>query len=606
MNRTVAYQETSNNYDDTRQQIKGSQIATIKNFGVAPPSGGGDFIGQLGLAADAQGNSLLYAYGVGGIWNLVGSSAGVDLPDDVVREGLPNNFTQVDQRIEDCPITFMDSGTRVPAQVAIKGPGHIYVYESTPPKAYMSFDGADWTQLQTEHDNNGDVKLDTANDYSNPDQRIEGRSITNVMMGSVPPSIAPTREGQLYVQLASGTTERKAKLWISHTPVSSSTWEWEPLTHLYELPNTVAQTSKINDFQATQQTISGKQIISFVDGGSLTPEQSGLAADYDGQFYIATHDNVQGKKDVAVWIAEGNQWLPISQDFDLDTVVRKNRSNIYSNPNQYLTGGADARWLSGNRVKFSGGSPIADARWKAIHVGELTVYENHNVVPMEVSVWMAINVNSDPDSNVGEWAMIWSNKHADNTNTARTDRSNTFAPMQYINDGNRSHLITVAREGGAGSPKSSIVPMSSGETYTQSFSDPVHGETRHLWMSAIEGDTESWMRVHTAVDRDVVRNDQANNFTTRDQYLGDEGSTKRDRIMGSRNHTSSTSGIIGISPTMFGEVVVTKRYDPNHPSDVDKMIVEAHLAVGTGRKSWLLIGSAVAEDLEIIDDGTNN
>lgn len=352
MNRTVAYQETSNNFDDVRQQIKGSQISTIKNFGVAPPSGGGDFVGQFGLAADAQGNSLLYTYGIGGLWNLVGTSGNASLPDTVVQENLKNNFTEVDQRIEDCPITFMDSGTRVIDNVAIKGPGHIYIYESNPPKMFMSFDGQNWTQLQTEFDAaDGDVKADKANNFTNPDQKIQGSAIANVRKGPNAPDpavIVPSREGEFYIQIAEGTADRKARIWVAN---NAGGWKWEQLTHIYELPNTVAQTSKINDFQATEQTIAGKQIMSFVDGGSQTPEQSGIPADYDGQFYIAVHEFVAGTKEVAIWVAEGNQWLPLSKDISLGTIVRTDKSNRFAVAEQILgEGGGNARWLAGNRI----------------------------------------------------------------------------------------------------------------------------------------------------------------------------------------------------------------------------------------------------------------
>lgn len=615
MNRTVAYQETSNNFDDIRQQIKGSQISTIKNFGVAPPSGGGDFVGQFGLAADVNGNSLLYTYGIGGLWNLVGSSADVNLPDDVVREGHKNNFTEVDQRIEDCQITYLDSGTRHIDNVAIKGPGHIYIYESNPPKMFMSFDGADWTQLQTEFDHNaGDVKLDSANNFTNPDQKIQGNAIAAVRKGPNAPDpsiIIPNREGEFYVQIAEGTADRKARIWVSN---NSGGWKWEPLTHIYELPNTVVQTSKINDFQATQQTIAGKQIMSFVDGGSQTPEQSKIPADYDGQFYIAVHEFVAGNKEVAMWVAEGNQWLPVNKDISLGTIVRTDKSNRFSVAEQILgEGGGNARHLIGARTKFSGASPVADGNWRVQNVGEITIYENNTVVPRELSIWMGVSKNPSSDSNAGEWAMVWSNMHGDLGNYARTDTSNDFVPLQYINNGNRRHLINTGHEGGAGSPKKSLVPVAPGDSYTQSFSHPVHGATRNIWIAAIEGDTESWKRVLCAEDREVVLVDKQNNFETRNQFLGLDTDTKRDRVMGARFHNRSTTGIVGIAPTMFGETVMTERVitsaDAVYPDRAGDTLVEIHFATSgdpTARKCWVKIGEAWKTDLDLMGDDSNN
>lgn len=603
MNRTVAYQETANNFSDIRQQIKGVQVSTIKMFGAQPPVGSGDFVGQMGLSADVHGNSLLYVYNIGG-WALVGTSGTANIPDEVVMEDRANNFTDVNQRIEDCPIAYVDSGTRLPENVAIKGPGHIYVYESNPVQVYMSTDGTDWVRIRTTGDDMDFVEITKANNFTNPNQTIQDHAIASVLKGSLTPDAAgvkPSREGELYIQVAEGTADRKARLWVAS---NFGGWKWEALTHLFELPNTVAMTSKINDFQATQQTIAGRQILSFVDGGDQTPEQSKIPADYDGQLYIAVHDRIHGGKDASVWIANGNTWLPMLPDMELGTIVRTNKSNIYSNPNQFLNGGADARWLAGNRIKFSGASPIADTRWKALHVGEVTIYENRSVFPNEYSAWMAVKVNPDPDTNIGEWAMIWSNKHADLDSIAKTDRSNTFAPLQYITDGSKKHLITVAREGGAGSPKGTIVPMSAGETYTQSYNNPGTGETRHIWMSALEADTESWVRLHTANDTDVARTNTPNNFETREQFLGKNGDTKRDRIMGARLTTGAVYN--GVAPTMFGEVVVSEEWDPAFPSDETKKVVKAYLAVGTSRKSWIEIGSRLKSALEMIDDGTNN
>ncbi|MGL5567329.1 MAG: hypothetical protein ACRDC4_16520, partial [Plesiomonas sp.] len=383
MNRTVAYQETSNNYQDVRQQIKGAQISTIKNFGVGVPVGGGDFVGQLGIAADAKGEALLYTYGVGGVWQLVGQSGDpTNIPDTVVQEQLANNFTNADQTILDANIAYVDSGALQPNAVAIKGPGHMYVYTTNPVQIFLSYDGATWTPIITE--SVGDVELDKANNFTNPSQAIMNDQITTIKKGAVPPDpsvIVPSREGEFYVQLAEGTTDRKARLWVSN---NAGGWKWEPLTHVFEIPNTVVQTSKSNNFESTGQTIAGNQILSFVNGGNQTPEQSKIPADYDGQLYIAVHTRVGGTKDVGVWVAEGNQWLPINQDMDLATIVRTNKSNVFSNPEQILgEGGGNARWLIGARIKHSGASPIADGNWRVQNVGEITVYENNTAVPRE-------------------------------------------------------------------------------------------------------------------------------------------------------------------------------------------------------------------------------
>lgn len=605
MNRTVAYQETSNNYTDTRQQIKGAQITTIKNFGIAPPSGGGDFIGQLGISADAQGNALLYTYGVGGLWQLVGQSGTANLPDTVVLEDHKNNFTEVDQRIEDCPIAYVEDGTRKPENVPIKGPGHMYVYKTIPEEVYISYDGTSWTPIFTSNAA-GDVKLDAPNDFVNGDQAILGRQIVNIIKSSIAADasgVTPTREGELYIQLAEGTVDRKARMWISN---NVGGWKWEPLTHIYELPATVAQTSKVNDFQATRQTIAGNQILSFIDGGDLTPGQSGAKPDYDGQFYLAVHTAVSGTKDVAIWVARGNQWLPIQQDIDLATVARTDKSNRFSEPEQILgEGGANARWLIGARTKFSGSAPISDNKWKVQNIGEITVYENNTVVPREMSVWVGISKNPNPDSNLNEWAMVWSSKQGVAANYARLDQENDFVPIQYLTSGGKRHQINAGHEGGAGIPTKSLVPVAPGDTYTQSWSHPSLGESRHLWMAANAADTESWKRVLCADDKDVITAEKQNNFLTVDNFIGSDTNTKRTRVMGSRiNHQGGTAK--GIMPTMFGEVLVCEEWDPNFPSDEDKKLVIAYLAVALNREGWLEIGRDLKKNLDYNGQDSNN
>ena len=605
--KSVVYQESANNFTDTRQNIKGAQIATIEAFGMSPPSGGGDFVGQLGSATTAAGESLLYVYN-GVEWKLVGQSGTANIPDEVVMEDRKNNFTEVDQRIEDCQITYIDTGTRSIANVAIKGPGHIYVYDSTPPKMYMSFDGNEWTQLQTENDkSDGDVKLTAANNFTNPAQSIMGRNIVNIIKTTLPADtsgITPTREGELYIQLAEGTSDRKARMWISN---NAGGWKWEPLTHIYELPRTVVQTSKVNNFEATEQTIAGHQIMSFIDGGDQTPGQSGLRPDYDGQFYLATHTNTQGDKDVGIWVAEGNSWLPIREDINLATIARTDKSNRFTHPEQLLgEGGGNARWLSGNRVKFSGHSPLADQHWRVQNVGEITVYENTAVIPKEISVWMGVTKNPSDTSNAGEWAMIWSSKTGAIDEYAKLNQSNVFAPMQYISNGAKNHLINVGHEGGAGSPKKTLVPMAPGDTYTQSYSHPSLGETRNIWIAAIEGDTESWKRVLCEDDKDVVLTSNKNHFQNRNQFLGLEADTKRDRIMGARLNNTTGPAYNGVKPTMFGEVVVCEEWDPADPSNEDAKVVRAYLSVGDEFKSWLMIGERLKKDLVLNGQDSNN
>ena len=148
--------------------------------------------------------------------------------------------------------------------------------------------------------------------------------------------------------------------------------------------------------------------------------------------------------------------------------------------------------------------------------------------------------------------------------------------------------------------------MAPGDTFTQSYSHPSLGETRNIWIAAIEGDTESWKRILCEGDGDVAMTDRANHFQSKDNFIGLNTDTKRKRIMGARINNTPGTVYNGVSPTMFGEVVTCEEWDPTDPSNVDKIMVRAYLAVGTERKSWLMIGERLKSELSMIDDGTNN
>ncbi|MGL5964448.1 MAG: hypothetical protein ACRCZ2_08670, partial [Fusobacteriaceae bacterium] len=209
---------------------------------------------------------------------------------------------------------YVENGTRLPANQPIKGPGHIYIYEASPVEVYISYDGHTWTPIHSA--STGDVEADKPNNFTDPAQQIQGSNIMNIRKSSMDPaaaSIVPTREGELYIQIAEGTPDKKARMWVSN---NAGGWKWESLSHITDLPATVARTDKENNFQAWDQKISGKQILSFIDGGTETPGESHAVPDYEGQFYLANHKDIQGREDVAIWVARGNKWMPIQQDID--------------------------------------------------------------------------------------------------------------------------------------------------------------------------------------------------------------------------------------------------------------------------------------------------
>ncbi|MGL5963866.1 MAG: hypothetical protein ACRCZ2_05655, partial [Fusobacteriaceae bacterium] len=438
-------------------------------------------------------------------------------------------------------------------------------------------------------------------------QQILGQSIVNVRKSSLPPEgsgIVPEREGELYIQIAEGTPDKKARMWISN---NAGGWKWEPLTHVSDLPDTVARTDKANDFQAWDQKISGKQIISFIDGGQETPEQSKAVPDYEGQFYLANHKDIQGREDVAIWVARGNKWMPIQQDIDLATIARTDKSNRFSQASQILgEGGPNARWLIGSRIKFSGHAPSADNKWRVQNVGEITVYENNGIVPHEYSVWMGVSINPDPNSNTGEWAMIWSSATPGQDKYARVDKSNVFVPYQYIQDGAKQNLITAGHEGDAHSPKGDKKPLAPGDTYLQSYNHPKMGEVKNMWTAGAKDDVHSWKRIICADDKDAVLSNMNNYFESHNQFIGSDTDTKRDRLVSARLNHVWGPAYDGITPTSFGEIVVCEENDEQFPSDPLLMNVAIYFAVGIDRKSWIKIGSQRRILIDGVEDTTFN
>ncbi|MGL5564208.1 MAG: hypothetical protein ACRDC4_00575, partial [Plesiomonas sp.] len=226
-------------------------------------------------------------------------------------------------------------------------------------------------------------------------------------------------------------------------------------------------------------------------------------------------------------------------------------------------------------------------------------------VPHEFSIWMGVSKNPSTTTNAGEWALVWSSKTGSGDDFARIDVANEFSPFQYLKSGNIRHQINAGHEGGVNSPKGAKVPLAPGDSYTQSYSKPGFGETRNIWIAAIEGDTQSWKRVLCEDDKDVVMSDRKVNFMTRDNFIDPDTDTKRKRVMGARINNTWGSVYNGVSPTMFGEVVACEEYEI--PGDnTSPEVIRLYMAVGTERKSWIEIGYRKKADLSMIDDGTNN
>ena len=390
------------------------------------------------------------------------------------------------------------------------------------------------------------VYQETSNDFTHNNQTINSRPIASVVYGPMPApdsSVVPDRSGLIYVQIKEGSTDKKTHMWISVVG-SPGSFIWEELFAQGDIPSTVVRTDKVNDFQPYEQKISGNQILSFVDGGTQTPEQSKLPADYDGQFYIAVRTLSGGKKDVSIWIASGNQWLPLSSgggSIDTSRLAKLDVNNEFEALNyfkesvflqhntNFIGELANARQVIGCRVKNGGNSPAGDPSWRPAMEGEMCIYNNINTTPHEISIWIATNANTIGSSH---WKQIYptsgggggsftptdfidnfndkeSNVHpgiaSDGKLTldsglkpddiAYINKANTFVPFQKIGGGGNEVFITGARYGYA-SPKGLVVPLTYGEIYCRQI---IGTNDYEIWIATQEADTDSWTQVFDEV-----------------------------------------------------------------------------------------------------------
>lgn len=407
------------------------------------------------------------------------------------------------------------------------------------------------------------VYQEVANDFTNNNQCIKDRPIMSVVYGPMPApdsAITPDRFGMMYVQILEGTQDKKTHVWISVNNGPASSFIWEEVYAGSELPKTVAKTDESNDFQPYDQKISGKQILSFVDGGTQTPEQSKLGADYDGQFYLAVRTLSDGKKDVAVWVASGNQWLPLSSGGSIDTsklakLDVKNEfealnyfkeSTFFEHNTNFIGDLADGRQMIGCRAKPPGLSPAADSSWVPAMEGELCIFQNLVSGKLETSLWVATDANpmasstqwkqiypagggsgeeftptdfidnyseqdSDIKAGIGSDGKLTLNTELDRDHIAFTDKANTFVPFQKLGGDGNECFISGARTGFL-APKGVVLPLTFGEVYIRQI---VGSDDSEIWLATQEADTDSWIQLYDSVFEDFVKN----KFTTLEELI---------------------------------------------------------------------------------------
>lgn len=599
--KSFVYQESENNYDSTKQTIKGQQIVSLKKFAKAKPTAleAPDYPGQIGVGNKDDGSALVYIANIGPTstngWDLI--SAGV-LGDEYANKDKANNFSNTGQTILNSQIPFIQQGFTAVDTIPIKGQGHIYVdmTDTTAPIIHMAVvatgGGFDWVEItnRTEIDN-----VAVKNDQNN---FKDGRqTILNQSIASINPSINrpanPVRSGEIYLQKANPNTGEKAKMWVS-TSNAIGGFEWSGVS--YSLDEDIVYRNVSNNFTNKEQKLMGKQLMSFASRGDQPP--TGYLPDYDGQFYIAFKTLSTGKRDAAVWVANNQTWIPITSALDPDRIVVKDQPNEYSNANQAIKNGGELSQITGARIKTGGQSPIADGSYKATMLGEVCIYKNDRTVPSEISVWVAIYINPDALSNAGEWTMIYSSA-LDQTKIARIDKENVFEKNQKIlGFGNQQYDIMKSRiVEDEQSPLGRIVPFSVGETFMiKTEGVPPQADSYDVYMAHKPNDSNSWVKIYDKPIDKIVRSNEQTFFTDK-VHLGPLSDSKRLRVNGVREKKDGTV-YNTTSPKQHGETVMCYETIGNVEYIVIYMCaMDPDGLTAVSRKNWIEIGRRKKSEL---------
>ena len=420
----------------------------------------------------------------------------------VVYQEVANNFTSGSQSINGRDIMSAVFGPGDPS-IAPTRAGEVFfqlIEGSGGPNANMWVSVRDTlSKLTWERVNYADLPehvaiTDKKNVFTELDQKLGDHNIMSFVKVEGTPETygkAPDFDGQLLMGFKNTGTpgQDAADIWVGKGT------KWLPLHFDY---SDFANLNNPNNFKDLNQTIKNRQILSFVNGGDKTPEQSLIRPEYDGQHYIAFKD-IGGKPDFSMWIANGNTWLPaINEKIDVSKLAKLDMANVFENPNQMLGVAEKGRLITGTRIKNGGGAPISDASWVAEVEGEETIYFNTTVTPAEVSIWKAISTTGTQAS---DWKMIWSSK-TDWSNFARLDYSNHFQAPQKYGPTNEGLWVCGARYGfydpnAASSPD--FVPWCAGETYVREYSheSAVHHQ---VYMAMHTGDKDSWECIYDSAD----------------------------------------------------------------------------------------------------------
>lgn len=597
--RTMAMQETPNDFESTIQTIQGAQIVTIK-FGIGDkPSIIPDFIGQL-CAMQPNGQTTCKMYvGVGfgpTDWEPVGV---LDIPMYVAKTNEFNNFEVAEQSILGNQLVTIDSGKHAPMR-APHFEGEIYIDRTDEflPHLYIAVNDnsgiAIWKSIIDMVEVEGAAMLEGPNNFENPRQTIMDKQIVSVTVSPDIPTTSPDYSGQLFMQPGETTADGKTKVWIADGNYSSKSWKL--IYEGYSLPNTVVQTNKPNNFALTEQKLNDNQIMSFIDGGLNGVPNASTPLDYTGQMFISYTMDTSGpntKYDIMSWIGlldNGKKiWHPLQggEGIPDDVIVRTDRENIFKEGLQWIENQNDV----GHRSRITGMRKLKDGaqpstEWPVM-MGEMIYHPATKETTLpgdDVLVYVATG------NRVGEWREL-----------VQSSMKNYFSPIQHIGvapDGKPSKRLSGVFE----IVKMDTTPLGyigNAEVVGEMaiVSRPLEGDDpsrviRDVYISThVDPATKhtEWEKVYDGAFPHNAKTNASNNFKARHQYLGEyngddyDTTNSYESIPGVRRVPLDPTGFI--KPSRIGEIVIYEHAIGN------VMHYEVYISVDFHKDAWVNIGN---------------
>lgn len=234
----------ANNFELSDQKILQKQIVSVIVKAV-PPNEQPNFVGQLYLDTSKTENNVFIAISrelSPDSANWVSLNLPNNLPDEVVREDLTNDFTVQRQQINGNQIASVVYASTPPPAADSQHLGRVHIEnDGTNIKAYFCVpSGAldyEYKPITAEIGSEY-VKRDEANNFVALDvdgnkvgQSIHGKPVMSVYVrGALPSAVTPEYPGQLYIYrklLTDGSGEYDTAMWIADN--NAGTLQWTPL-----------------------------------------------------------------------------------------------------------------------------------------------------------------------------------------------------------------------------------------------------------------------------------------------------------------------------------------------------------------------------------------